>query len=89
MTDSEINEIIALDDFSQAESAIARALTVNPDDDGAYYCLGRVLWKFGKRSEALSAYSKAVKINPDSPARHALELGRDIFDFFNPDLLNP
>ncbi|MDE5607376.1 MAG: tetratricopeptide repeat protein [Muribaculaceae bacterium] len=89
MTDTEISEIIAKDDLSEARSAIARALAVNPDDDGAYYCLGRVLWKFDRRPEALSAFTAAVRLNPDSPARHALEMGRDVFDFFNPDLLNP
>ena len=89
MTDTEISEIIAMDDLSEARSAIERVLAVNPGDDSAYYCLGRVLWKFDRRSEALSAFPAAVRLNPDSPARHALEMGRDVFDFYNPDLLNP
>ncbi|MBD5213643.1 MAG: tetratricopeptide repeat protein [Bacteroidales bacterium] len=89
MTETEISKIISLDDFSKAKEALDRVLADNPQDDSAYYCLGRVLWKFDKRSEALSAYNMAVKLNPESPARFALEMGKSVFDFFNPDLLNP
>ncbi len=89
MTPEKIADIIAHYTPAEARRAIDEALAADPRDDSAYYCLGRVLWKAGDRSGALSAYSKAVEINPDSPARHAVELARSVFDFFNPDLLNP
>lgn len=89
MTESEITQIIACDDFSKGREAVDAAIRENPRDDTAYYCLGRLLWKFDRRAEALSAYTTAVRLNPDSPARHALEMAQGIFDFFNPDLLNP
>ena len=89
MTDIQIAEIIADATLEEARREVELALSVNAGDDRAYYCLGRVLWKYGHRSEAMAAYSAAVKINPDSKARHALEMAREVFDFFNPDLLNP
>ena len=89
MTDIQIAEIIADATLEEARREVELALSVNAGDDTAYYCLGRVLWKYGYRSEAMAAYSAAVKINPDSKARHALDMAREVFDFFNPDLLNP
>lgn len=89
MTPEEISAIIGNHTIDEARSAVGRALAANPADDAAYYCLGRVLWKYGERAQALEAYNQAVKLNPESPARHAIEIARSVFDFFNPDLLNP
>ena len=41
------------------------------------------------RGEAMSAYEKADKIDPEGPARLLIEHSNSIMDFFNPDLLNP
>ena len=50
---------------------------------------GKQLWKRGMRGEAMSAYEKADKIDPEGPARLLIEHSNSIMDFFNPDLLNP
>lgn len=61
----------------------------NPEDDEAYFMRGKIGWRVQKYSEAVADFEHAVDINPHSGARHALELARDVFDFYNPDLLNP
>lgn len=58
-------------------------------DDELLFTFGKLLWRAGRRSEAMEAYAKACEINPDSPAGVALQQAREIFQFFNPDLLNP
>lgn len=50
---------------------------------------GKVYWRMQRYSEAVSDFERAVAINPESEAGPALQLARDIFDFYNPDLLNP
>ena len=85
-------EIITLIDNGKPQEAIEKLrklVTENPQDDNSYYAMGRLYWQLGDHSEAVNCYRRAVEINPDSPARHALELANDVFDFFNPDLLNP
>lgn len=61
----------------------------NAASDHALFLLGKAYWKKGERSRAVTAYSKAVSLNPDSPAALALEHARSVERFFNPDLLNP
>lgn len=88
ITNEKIAEILDMD-AERGRREVAAMLAANPDDDGAYYCLGRLLWKNGDRAGAMAAYTKAVALNPKSPASHALDLAHSVFDFFNPDLLNP
>lgn len=71
------------------EERLNEIIVANPGDDEALYTLGRLYWKQGRHGEALTAYQRAVAINPHSPARHAIEMAHDVFNFFNPDLLNP
>jgi tetratricopeptide (TPR) repeat protein len=50
-----------------AEQAIAlyrQGLKLCPEDDVAYYELGRLLAKAGRSSEAAAAFEAALKINP-------------------------
>ncbi len=50
---------------------------------------GKLLWKSDRRAEAISAYEKGARLDPDGPAALLLAHSRSIMDFFNPDLLNP
>ena len=52
---------------ANAEQAIAlyrEGLKLCPEDDVAYYELGRLLAKAGRRGEAAAAFEAALKINP-------------------------
>lgn len=64
-------------------------VAANPDDDEALLARGMKHWALGHRALAIKDYLAAVKINPDSRARQALQSANDILDFYNKDLLNP
>lgn len=75
--------------LSEAVDALNSFISENPQSDEAYFLRGRAFWRLQNHGKAVSDYERAVAINPDSPARHALDIARDVFDFYNPDLLNP
>lgn len=59
-------------------------------DDQVLMERGKLRWRLGMHSGAVEDYERALALNPDNrQARAALEMSRDIFDYFNPDLLNP
>ncbi len=65
------------------------ALAKLPADADALYMKGKILWKMGRKAEAMSSYASAVDLNPDSPAAIALAQARQIMNFYNKDLYNP
>lgn len=84
-----IDELISQNRIDEAISIIQTHIDNNEADDSVYFTLGKLLWRTGRRSEAMEAYAKAESINPSGPAAIALQQARDIFSFYNPDLLNP
>jgi len=68
---------------------IRQRLADHPHDATLMIEQGKLLWKLGRRGEAISAYEAAAAIDPDGPARMLIEHSNAIMDFFNPDLLNP
>lgn len=50
---------------------------------------GRELWKQGLRAEAMTEYNTALSIDPDSPAAVALDMARNIMDFYDKQRYNP
>ncbi|MDE5635494.1 MAG: tetratricopeptide repeat protein, partial [Muribaculaceae bacterium] len=63
-------------------------LAVDSEDE-VYYTAGRLCWQLGRQADAMGFYRRALAVNPDSPARYAMEMAKDVLDFYNPDLLNP
>ena len=57
-------------------------------DDTLYYLLGNAWRKKGNWQMAMNNYLEAININPDSPAKQALDIANDILDFFNKDMYN-
>jgi len=85
-----ICHLISSDLLDEALLAVNSAIGDNPDEGRLYFLAGKIHSRLGNRSAAISAYSKAVELNPDDKASQtALEMARGIEDFFNPDLLNP
>lgn len=84
-----IQQLIDENRFDEAVVAIDLYLHKNTRDDEAYFVRGKLSWRLQNYSAAVTDFETAVSINPDSGARHALELARDVFDYYNPDLLNP
>lgn len=64
-------------------------IKLNPEDDEAYTLRGMKYWAAGKRSLAIKDYLSAIRINPESKAKMALQSANEILDYYNKDLLNP
>ena len=57
-------------------------------DDELFYLLGNAWRKVGNWQMAMNGYLEAVHLNPESPAAHALEIAKEILDFYNKDMYN-
>lgn len=77
------------DPIDQEIADLSARIADNPGDAAALYARGRLMWKLGRRGEAMSDYAAAADIDPASPATEALAQARDIMEFFNKDLYNP
>ena len=64
-------------------------ISENPDREDAYVLRGLKHWTLGHRREAINDYLEALKLNPESEAKTALEYANSILEFFSKDLLNP
>lgn len=84
-----IGELVASGHLAEALSALDDAILAESADDAAYFMRGKLYWRIGNHKAAITDFETAIALNPQSKARHALEMARDITDYFNPDLLNP
>ena len=57
-------------------------------DDTLFYLLGNAWRKKGNWQMAMNNYLEAVALNPESPAKQALEIANEILDFYNKDMYN-
>ena len=77
---------------NQADEAIAELENYRRGggamDDTLFYLLGNAWRKKGNWQMAMNNYHEAVAINPESPARHALDIANEILDFYNKDMYN-
>lgn len=68
---------------------LTKKIESNPDDAVALFERGKLFWRLGRRSAAMTDYNAAIAIDPNSPAATALEQAQAIDDFYNHDLYNP
>ncbi len=54
-----------------------------------YYLEGKAHQQKQEWAEAINAYKKALELDPESPAKFALDYINDILDFRYTDLINP
>lgn len=90
-TVKEINRLLTTGDTEKALSVCIGQMTAGDAtaDYMFWFLYGKILWKLGKIPSATTAYRRSIELNPESPAKIALEMSDDISGFFNPDLLNP
>jgi len=81
------DKIQSLYDANRLDEALS--LLGAADDAWSLYMKGRVAWKQGRRSEAISLYGRAAAADPTGPAKVALDQARQIMDFYNKDMYNP
>ena len=75
-----------------AEEAIKELnlyIEAHPEDDEAFTLRGLRHWSLNHRKEAINDYLEAIKLNPESKARMALQYSNSILNYYNKDLLNP
>lgn len=89
MDNTTVNRLISENQLDRAIGLLSEAIAGNPGDAEALFMRGRIYWRKGKRSEAISDYEAAAALDPSSPASIALEQARNVMDFFNPDIFNP
>lgn len=90
MEESEhIKELIQDNELEAAERELKLLIASHPDCDEAHFLLGNVYTKRNDLGAALTAYGKALAINPDSPAHLAHDHIIEIMNFFHHDLYNP
>lgn len=82
----QIKRLFLQNRLAETEEMLSHA---QADDAWALYMSGRIAWKEGRKTDAISLYTKAAAIDPASEAAVALEQARQVMDFFNKDLLNP
>ena len=82
--DEKIEQLIAANRLEEADTLLA-----GRQDAAALYLRGRMAWKRGEKSAAISLYAQSEALDPSGPAALALEQAREIMDFFNKDLYNP
>lgn len=87
-----VHRIKALLDENKADEAIAALEEYRAGggemDDTLFYLLGNAWRKKGNWQMAMNNYLEAVQLNPESPARQALDIAREILDFYNKDMYN-
>ena len=57
-------------------------------DDRLFYLLGNAWRKKGNWQLAMNNYLEAVALNPESPAKQALDIANEILAFYNKDMYN-
>lgn len=85
---AEVERLLSENNPDEALKVLDKAVEVN-NEAVLFYERGRLLWKLGRKTDAMSDYSKAVSIDPKSPAAVALQMACDVMDFYNHDLYNP
>jgi tetratricopeptide (TPR) repeat protein len=64
------SSLTALADLDGAEDAFTRLIAARPDDWGAKYSLGNVLYTHGKYAAAEARFRECIHLNPTFPQAH-------------------
>lgn len=89
MTFQELKIRVRIAPYEQAVEIITQYISIHPADDDALTLRGMKHWGAGKRSLAINDYLAALRLNPLSRARQALEAADEILDYRCKDLYNP
>lgn len=88
-TSQHINSLLHDNRLDEALELANRNIEANPSSAEALYLRGKVLWRMGRKGDAMSDYTASSLIDPDGPASVALEQAHEVIHFYNPDLMNP
>ncbi|MCQ2350760.1 MAG: tetratricopeptide repeat protein [Paludibacteraceae bacterium] len=91
MTKELKSHITSLLDRGNADAAIKELeayVSASGNDDEAYMLLGNAYRKKENWEGALNSYSRAIEINPSSPAKDAYDMIIQILNFYDTDRYN-
>lgn len=87
MDKAEIQKLFESNRLGEADALLCdNALAQDP---WALFMRGRIAWKRGDKSAAISFYTSAAAIDQTSEAAVALAQATEVMNFFNKDLYNP
>ena len=89
MTIESLKAEIKTASYEVAIEKLTAYISLHPDSDEALTVRGMKYWGAGQRSLAINDYLAAIRLNPESRARLALQATNDILDYYNKDLYNP
>lgn len=84
-----IEEYFSSNRLQEAIDALSANIEAEPGQALWPFLRGNAYWRLGQKGKAITDYEQAVALDPESGAKHALEMARSVMDFFNPDLYNP
>lgn len=84
-----IKTLISEGAIDEAAAALDRLAAARPDSDEVLYMRGKLAWRRGDMRRAVTDFNAALALNPDSPARVALDQATSVLNFYNTDLYNP
>lgn len=61
----------------------------NKDRAVELYRLGSESWKNGDRGKAMSLYAESAQLDPEGPGATALQMSKDIMNFYDKNQFNP
>ena len=82
----DIEQMLAAGDTLGALAALDRLIAARGADDSLYYLRGKAHYRAGRWQQAMEDYMEARRLNPASPAAGALEMTREILEFYNKDI---
>lgn len=88
-----VSKLVALGRYDEAIEVLSGILDDTKcgesDRDELLFARGKIYWRLGKRADAMNDYMAALRLNPNSKARMALEQAQAVEGFYNKDLYNP
>ena len=84
-----VRQLLEAGQTADAERMVGRALEAWPDDATLHYLKGRIGAKRADWQGALNAFSRAIRLDPESPAREARQAIEEILAFYHKDYYNP
>ena len=85
----DIKALIQGKNNEEAITILTEYISQHPESEDAYILRGMKYWGASNRSAAIGDYLAAIRINPESRARQALNAANEILDYRNKDLYNP
>lgn len=83
--------LLAEDKLEEAMSLLDKLVADKDNElkDEAYYVRGNAFRRGNHWKEAINNYTRAIELNPQSPAAAMKASCIEILDFFNKDMFNP